>query len=264
MFSFNQFFVLTLIVYLTNSVEIELECNIIEQLRSGLKVLHFGFNKVEILADNEAVSATINATFNEPEFANMSMRIFSGRNNNLVYCPAGFAKTFHNDLLVLDYIDSKIKFVSRKCFADMKHLRKLYLDNNEIENIPEDTFWDLPELFHLNISDNKIKVLEEKLLLESTHLSSFYADDNKIETLTANHFEKNSKLSELSMSNGSLTTITVNFQGFEFIRMIDFTENPCTNQSFHLNATADSQNTADLEAFQKNLNETCSRKSATP
>jgi Leucine-rich repeat (LRR) protein len=238
---------------LAGSVEINFEFYGIRDSGWGPKIIEYVFENVEISSDDEVIQGKFNLTFEAPEFSNMTLLIFAGDNNQLVHCPVGFIKTFHQSISILEYENSKMKFISKKCFADMENLKGLILSNNEIENIPEDTFWDVPKLTFLNMADNKIKVLPEKLLSKLTNLEHLVISGNEIEVLNENHLMNNPKLASLLMDNGSLTKIKVNFQAFENLESVNFTGNPCTNQIFEKNVT-------DLQVFQQSLDETCSEK----
>jgi Leucine-rich repeat (LRR) protein len=250
MIPLKKFFFLIFFVCLASSVKVNFKFHGYRHLW-GQKFIDCVFDNVDVLSDNEVIDAKTNTEFNSTEFSNMTLYIESGPKARLVYCPVGISKIFHQNISILSFENSTMKFVSRKCLTEMKYLRYLLLNDNDIENIPEDTFWDLPNLLGLDIINNKIKVLPGKLLSRSMNLMSLMASGNKIEILTEDHLRYNTKLAFLRMDNGGLTKIKVDFQAFSHLLMVDFTGNPCTNQSFQNNVT-------NLQVFQQSLNETCS------
>jgi Leucine-rich repeat (LRR) protein len=124
----------------------------------------------------------------------------------------------------------------------MATLNILALDDNEIESIPEDTFYDLLKLTHLSLDRNKIKVLPDLLFSKLLQLKFLFSSRNKVEALKENHFAKNPLLEHLDFANNSFQSIKVNFQKFKHFTYISFLENSCINEKFDFGGKVDLKN----------------------
>jgi Leucine-rich repeat (LRR) protein len=75
---------------------------------------------------------------------------------------AGIGENFLN-LINLEIIEQKIRFVERGNFVGLTKLETLNLGTNEISSLPEDAFFELTNLRRLFITDNQIKQLPSRI-----------------------------------------------------------------------------------------------------
>lgn len=109
----------------------------------------------------------------------------------------------------------------------MKNLVELILSNNKIEEIPEDTLWDLPNLETLTMDDNGILTLQEKTFQRNTKLREISFLFNKIQFLPRALFENNLSLEKIDFGFNFLKIIETTFLGLANIMEIEFNGNDC-------------------------------------
>lgn len=90
-------------------------------------------------------------TFSPPSDENVEGINLSG-NRNVRFLPVNPAEKFPN-LISFDARSSSIEDISRSNFVGLTKLVKLYLENNLIKRISDDTFGDLLALEYLSLSN---------------------------------------------------------------------------------------------------------------
>lgn len=73
------------------------------------------------------------------------------RNKKIEYLPANIAEKFANVYTILA-ANCSIKSVSKENFQGLQFLRRVVLENNQIERIDSDTFTDLEALSTIDLS----------------------------------------------------------------------------------------------------------------
>jgi Leucine-rich repeat (LRR) protein len=151
------------------------------------------------------------------------------------------------------YKNTPLKYISRDDFKDMApNLYLIILEDNKIEEIPFDTFYDLPDLIYLDVRDNKLKNLAPNLFanspkfntlivesneIEELHPDLFkdcpefhvlYAEFNKIEEFHPDLFENNPNMTVISIRHNKIKNIPIDFTRFELLDVADFTHNAGT------------------------------------
>lgn len=97
-------------------------------------------------------STTIN--LNDTKFSSTIesiMRLDFFTNRNIFYLPVNVGENFPH-LAFYNAQNCSVKVISKSNFDGLFELKKLYLDNNEIESIFSDTFLDLVQLEWLTLS----------------------------------------------------------------------------------------------------------------
>lgn len=142
--------------------------------------------------------------------------------------PFGLKRLFPN-LISLTVAESELKSVNRKSVAGLKILA---LFDNQIAEIPIDTFWDCPDLVILNLNKNDIKTLDENLFIRSPNLQRFAANYNKIEHLHKDLFRDTQKLEQVSFAGNKLKVIDVDFIKIRSLLKIYLRRNICVNSTY--------------------------------
>lgn len=150
---------------------------------------------------------------------------------------------------------SEMKFLSFESFHDLGNLEFINIQDNVIEELPENIFEKTGKLKTLNIGGNKIKVLPEKLLWNNQGLTIFIASRNKIEFLPKQLFKNNQKLELINLNNNFLKVIEVEFKQLSNIKKIFGFQNNCTDFSL--------SNKTQAVELDKMLKQKCSKKDET-
>jgi hypothetical protein len=77
-------------------------------------------------------------------------------NKKVKHLPENLNEIFLN-LVVYSAQNSKIQEISKVHFAELKYLKKLWLNNNQIQKVPGDSFEDLYSLEYLNLCESNQK-----------------------------------------------------------------------------------------------------------
>lgn len=164
----------------------------------------------------------------ERYFSNEDVNDVAIISQSTIHIPDGLGRTFPN-LKLLEIMSSQAMFVHRRNFVGMNFLVDLRLDDNLLEIIPSDTFWDLKSLQWLSLTGNQIKTLPIDLLIKSFGLLWLTADENEVEKLDEKFLQSNSKVEMISMRNNKLIKIEFEFDNFKQMSVIDFRDNVCIN-----------------------------------
>lgn len=183
---------------------------------------------------------------------NDDVLVFSNAFTKSRYLPNGVGKLFQR-LERFYVVSSRVKFIRRRNFVSLKHLKSLDLRYNEIESIPDDAFIDLFSLEILTISGNLIKKLPTNALVSMMDLRYFDASDNEIKDFDGEIFTQNSALQEVLLENNQIKSISANFLKFDDIGFIDLRDNVCIN-SFYLRNRPDYPS---ISEFQADINSNC-------
>lgn len=127
---------------------------------------------------------------------------------------------------------SGLKIIEREKLKFLSNLTILSFSENEIEEIPENTFNDLVNLENLWLNSNKIKFLNENLLQNLINLKVFDARNNLIEILPTNFFQNNQKLKTINFEFNNLKRIDVKFNLIISIKWIVLAKNDCIDLNY--------------------------------
>lgn len=108
-----------------------------------------------------------------------SMVLFSGKhlkgksNDNVMslkfqcgtlhFLPSGLGLIFPN-LMALEVYNCKLKDITAGDLEGLKHLEKLWLDNNSLSSLPDDLFINTRKLMWISLNDNQLEVVSSRLL----------------------------------------------------------------------------------------------------
>ena len=205
----------------------------------------------EVKSSKDQVKVT-STTLEMDKLKSLNNRIFiliSGNKNYPEYFPKDLG-TFVDGITGIKYEATPLKYITRDDFKGMaSKLYSINLQNNQIEEIPFDTFYDLPKLAFLNVRDNKIKSLPPNLftnspvfislVIISNKLTALHADlfkdcpafeilraeFNQIEELHEDLFKNNPNMTIISMKHNKIRNIPMDFNRFELLGVADFTHN---------------------------------------
>lgn len=155
------------------------------------------------------------------------------RNSRVTHLPRFDSPIFFPNMVKYLVTASGVKFIERDDFSAMSKLETLDLSNNEIEEIPEDAFYDLSELVDLFIDNNRVKALSGRLLNNAHFFQRFKASNNSLEILESEFFTGNPSLKIVSLDNNKLHKIRVDFRPFRNLKKIDLLNNPCVSTNFN-------------------------------
>lgn len=149
----------------------------------------------------------------------------------LTHLPNGIGRTYPN-LVIIQVEYCRLKFISRRSFENLLKLQILSLHDNELTDVPDDTFWDLKNLKKVDLSRNNLVHLKSNLLINMLKLETFHAHYNSIEYLDGQFFKNNLNLRIATFQHNKLTVIGVDFNKLNHIQEINLKENLCINLRF--------------------------------
>jgi Leucine-rich repeat (LRR) protein len=150
---------------------------------------------------------------------------------------------------------SGLKYVERRQLAKMPQLTSLGLNDNLIEDLPEDVFSDLVNLENLGVGFNQIKVLPPKLLWNLPKLKKFSAIGNQIELIPRDFFKNNRELEQVSINSNKITRIEVDFTLLPKLETLDLYGNTCINEDCWSSCEIER-----LREIQQKINRSCKSK----
>lgn len=167
-------------------------------------ILDYGINLVSCLPDIIEV--------NEENFT-----IFSGTNSRIEgfkltqqkgvkYLPTNLFSAFPG-LVAISYWYNAVKSVNENHFKGLTKLRGLFLTNNEIEHMAEDSFTDLVSLEYLNLGGNKISSLQRNLFASQKNLKKLCLDRNLIQSLPSSIFRSLANVEYLFLTRNKISSI---------------------------------------------------------
>lgn len=173
------------------------------------------------------------------------------KNSKVTFLPL-FSPIFFPKLRKYLVTGSQLKSVSRDDFMGMHYVETLDLSENDLEEIPAEALYDLPELIDLYISENKIKYLSPKLLSQAPLFQRFRANNNTLEELDADFFAHNPSLKIVTLDNNRLKKIKVDFRPFRNLKKLDLINNPCISTNYN-----DWRRYKSAEIVQKEIEASC-------
>jgi hypothetical protein len=215
------------ITHPTTSLEVDIICG------DGLVSDNFEYYNCsipELTSKTSKVTVTSIDTISQTESTKEVDFLFIGNEFYPEYFPEELSNVIQG-ATGLFYRSTPLKYIKRSDFTALApRLNALGLDNNEIEEIPFDTFHDLVGLILLNLRYNKLKALEPKLLLNSIKLKIFSAKFNKIEKIDENFLKNSKNLEIFSISNNKLVEVPENlFSTNDNLWAVNFTANSIEN-----------------------------------
>ena len=165
------------------------------------------------------------------------------------------------------YKKTPLKYIKRDDFKDFGvKLTSLSLGENEIIDIPFDTFYDLPNLRDLILRSNRITNLSPNLFDNSPNFGLLFADFNQITEVHPDLFKNNPFIRVITMRHNKIKNVPFDFTKFDNLASVDFTHNAgtCDTMYFRYDPFVEYYDDNDLKKwikdvkdFQKKIEETC-------
>ncbi|XP_031623314.1 uncharacterized protein LOC116340792 isoform X2 [Contarinia nasturtii] len=117
-------------------------------------------------------------------------------------------------------------------FADMPELRELILSNNQIIDLPRNTFTTngLPKLHYLNLAYNNLSIIPFQIFQSLTALQTLDLSNNRLVTFLDNFFIDNKALIMLNVHNNTIERVLKNsLQGLHNLIELDLSDNQIIN-----------------------------------
>lgn len=182
------------------------------------------FDNLTITGNLVSVTSVNNVTQKIPKTTTKAIIINGG---SVHAVPQGL-KTIFPSVMVLIINRSRLVIVSRKSLMKLKWIN---FSENQIEELPINSFWECPDLHRLILDSNKIKILDENLFIHSQSLVTFEANYNQVRFLHRELFRNNLMLREVSLIGNQLRFIEVDFFSIKSIAKVSLNENSCINIS---------------------------------
>lgn len=146
---------------------------------------------------------------------------------------------------------SGLTYIQRNDFRHTKNLKTIFLCNNLIQRIPQDTFVDLTKLEYLSLSSNEIKSLPSFIFRPLISLRGLYLNSNKLEEISHLLLKHSEKLEEVWLQENNLKVISSNIsEPLHGLKHLLLRDNICISKDYTDND--------DLERFKHDITANCS------
>lgn len=125
-----------------------------------------------------------------------------------------------------------LKKIKRDNLKSLSNLKFFLISDNELEEIPADTFYDLKNLELIDICRNKVKQLDPNWLTSMPRLKVFKARTNKFQSIPANMFQNNKELEEILFDNNQIAKNDVNYADLPKLKFVAMLKNNCINLEY--------------------------------
>lgn len=121
---------------------------------------------------------------------------------------------------------NKIEILPAKMFKNLRNLKNLNLEENQIFYVSETAFAVNLQLEVVNLNRNKLKFLEPKTFTSNSKLRQLHLNWNQIKNIQPELFAKNVNLEDLKLRGNQLTVIDRNsFTGNVHLNWLDLADN---------------------------------------
>lgn len=149
-------------------------------------------------------------------------------------------------------ISYSIQFIDRSNFANLEHLDELNLSfNRNLTFIPEDAFWDLPNLTSLRMWICGIEKIPEKAFMNLKKLTFIELSNNKLSHLPKDLFVNNLQLETIQLTENLINRIDVDFTKLTKISSLSLIRNDCIDKYYYRVSSED----------QREINKNCTKAS---
>lgn len=139
---------------------------------------------------------------------------------------AGFGITF-----------TGLRKIEREKLKNLSRLKFFLINDNEIEEIPPETFLDLKNLELIDICRNKIKQLEPMWLTSMPRLKVFKARTNKFQLVPAGMFQNNPQLEEILFDFNEIVRNDVDYTALKKLKLVAVLKNQCIDLEYCQDST---------------------------
>ncbi len=110
---------------------------------------------------------------------------------------------------------NSISFVPANYFINLTSLDEIALHQNEITNISDAAFSQVPTVTKINLYDNQLSVIREMMFSGLPNLATLILSENRIHTTEPECFKDNSALTLLNLARNSLQNVSRCMFGFD-------------------------------------------------
>lgn len=126
--------------------------------------------------------------------------------------------------------ENNITFLHENTFYGLEKLEKLYLFYNKLQSLPKDIFKPLKNLKRLELSMNKLAYLDETIFSFNTKLEKLSLDFNELSQLPLKIFDNLTYLHTLVLSSNNLISLPDEiFQNLNRLRFLSLSFNSLSN-----------------------------------
>ncbi|XP_025836410.1 carboxypeptidase N subunit 2-like [Agrilus planipennis] len=120
----------------------------------------------------------------------------------------------------------RLTIINRGSFKGLGNLDTIYLNENNFNVLPNDTFSDLPNVTLIDLSQNKLSSVDDSIFSGLAKLSSLNLSSNHLKLLPFGMFKDLKKLVKLDLSHNLLTNIPVGLvSGLEALQLFTISHN---------------------------------------
>ncbi len=120
-----------------------------------------------------------------------------------------------------------MKKIEREKLKNLSKLKFFLINDNDIEQIPADTFYDLKNLELIDICRNRLKRMEPTWLANMPKLRIFKARTNQFQQIPAGMFENNRQLEEILFDENEISKNAVDFTALDKLKLVAVLQNKC-------------------------------------
>lgn len=129
------------------------------------------------------------------------------------------------NIKILRFSNNQIRFIKKGAFYNLSELWFLQIIDNKIDTIEKDSFMNLPKLIFLDLRKNKLAYLEDGIF-ENLPLQELALNNNQLEAFEPKWFNQGSSLITLHLDNNFIRTIQEDtFKGFSKLNCISVSYN---------------------------------------
>lgn len=103
--------------------------------------------------------------------------------------------------------NNEIEFIDKNAFSGLHRIYCLYLNFNRIQTLPKSVFRGLQGLQSLHLNNNRLKTLDQNVFLGLTSLQNLYLNGNNLKWLTPGLFDGLQSLKKVNLSDNKLIAI---------------------------------------------------------
>lgn len=181
------------------------------------------------ITDSKTNNIRFNLLFQFPNLETLIITKCEWKGLKHVYGTRQLTKLFING--------NDIEDLPEASFEGIPRLRTINLRHNNIKSIDKNAFSYLSKLHFLDLSDNQIETLEKDLFSESIHLTKLSLAQNKIKSVSMELFDNHKKLLMVNFNQNEIHILIKGSDIREFYHIMDMTQNSCANELFDRKAT---------------------------
>lgn len=129
------------------------------------------------------------------------------------------------ELSILYLNQNEIVEIEDNSFYDLRNLGTIYLERNRLKRISRRTFAGLPELAHLDLYTNEIETIEDGAF-DLPKLRALYLAQNKLKSLSNSIFDRLPNINVLSLKENNLRHIGRSLYRLSSVEFIALDNNP--------------------------------------